>query len=317
MAWIKAYQSLPTHKKLKKLKRLLKIKTPAAVGHVVMLWLWAIDNAPDGYLADLDYEDIAEAAEWQGDPEKFVEALVGAGFVDWDVNGDVSVLHDWDEYTGGLMDAQSEAKKKHQERQKRYRERQKTRHGDVTGDAECDVTQASRNESVTRHGDVTETVRDALRIDKNRIDKKRISSAPDGVEEKSVTRDVTQKPRSRAVCAYLDMISPTPSSSSMRELMEFEKDMGSDVCLRAIDAALDANVRKWPYIKTILEKKKEQGVKSVEDWDRQETDRLNAKHKKTAQAAEGYNPDVMQAPMDCGDLDWVLKEMEEQNAENT
>ena len=287
MAWIKTYQSLPTHKKLKKLKRLLKIKTPAAVGHVVMLWLWAIDNAQDGCLAGLDDEDIAEAAEWQGDPEKFVEALVGAGFVDWDVNGDASVLHDWDEYTGGLMDAQSEAKKKHQERQKRYRERQKS-----------------------RHGDVTETVRDAPRIDKNRIDKNRITSTPDGVEEKSVTRDVTQKPQSRAVCAYLDMISPTPSSSSMRELMEFEKDMGSDVCLRAIDEALDANVRSWPYIKTILKTKKDQGVKSAEDWDRQEADRLNAKHRKTAQAAEGYNPDVMQAPMDFGDNDAIFAEMD-------
>ena len=39
-------------------------------------------------------------------------------------------------------------------------------------------------------------------------------------------------------------------------------------------------------------------------------DRLNAKHRKTAQAAEGYNPDVMQAPMDFGDNDAIFAEMD-------
>ena len=309
MAWIKAYQSLPTHKKLKKLKRLLKVKTPAAVGHVVMLWLWAIDNAPDGYLADLDSEDIAEAAEWQGDPEKFVDALVGAGFVDWDVNGDVSVLHGWDEYTGGLMDARSEAKKKHQERQKRYRERQKSRHGDVTGDADGDVTQTSHSESVTRHCDVTETVRDAPRIDKNRIDKNRITSTPDGVEEKSVTRDVTHPPlpreKSGAVDAYMARINPTPSSASMYELLHFEGELGTDVCLRAIDEALDANARSWQYVKAILRAKQEQGVRSLADWDRLEAQRMDAKARRTAQQQQAEEA----PPVDVGDIDLVLREI--------
>ena len=58
MAWIELHQNLPAHRKVKKLKRLLKIKTPQAVGHLAMLWLWAVDNAPDGDLSALDPEDI-------------------------------------------------------------------------------------------------------------------------------------------------------------------------------------------------------------------------------------------------------------------
>ena len=57
MAWIELHQSLPTHRKLGKLKRLLKIKTPQAVGHLAMLWLWCIDNAPDGNLSGIDASD--------------------------------------------------------------------------------------------------------------------------------------------------------------------------------------------------------------------------------------------------------------------
>ena len=37
MAWIELHQNLPAHRKVKKLKRLLKIKTPQAVGHLAML----------------------------------------------------------------------------------------------------------------------------------------------------------------------------------------------------------------------------------------------------------------------------------------
>ena len=50
MAWMELHQSLPQNKKTLRLKRLLKIRTPQAVGHLCMLWLWAIDNAPDGDL---------------------------------------------------------------------------------------------------------------------------------------------------------------------------------------------------------------------------------------------------------------------------
>lgn len=49
--------------------------------------------------------------------------------------------------------------------------------------------------------------------------------------------------------------------------------MGADVCLLAIDTALDSGKTSWPYILGILEKKRAQGVRSLNDWHRVEQER--------------------------------------------
>ena len=120
MAWIELHQNLPAHRKVKKLKRLLKIKTPQAVGHLAMLWLWAVDNAPDGDLSALDPEDIAEACEWTKDAEQFVQALTEAGFIDPDAK-----LHDWSDYAGMLLDRRENQREQNRKRQQRYRNKRK------------------------------------------------------------------------------------------------------------------------------------------------------------------------------------------------
>lgn len=282
MAWIEVHQSLPSHRKIKRLKRTLKIKTAQAVGHVVMLWLWALDNAPEGRLDGLDPEDLAEAAEWQGDPVKFVDALRECGFVD---EGESLLIHDWQEYGGRLQGQRKDRAAQNRERQKRYRDKQKEHNGNVT---------ETQDNATTLHNTTLHYI-----------------SPPSGGDKKGVTRNATQQPQSRAVCAYLDMISPTPSSSSMRELMEFEKDMGSDVCLRAIDEALDTNARSWPYIKSILKSKREQGVKSIQDWDRINAKRMDAKHRNVAAKATEEDPDGFRSPSDLGDNEAIFAEMME------
>lgn len=304
MAWIEVHQSLPSHRKIKRLKRTLKIKTAQAVGHVVMLWLWALDNAPEGRLDGLDPEDLAEAAEWQGDPVKFVDALRECGFVD---EGESLLIHDWQEYGGRLQDQRKDRAAQNRERQKRYRDKQKEHNGNVTETQDNAVTVTDRNANVTRYGNVTETQDNTTTLHNTTL---HYISPPSGGDKKGVTRNVTQQPQSRAVCAYLDMISPTPSSSSMRELMEFEKDMGSDVCLRAIDEALDANARSWPYIKSILKSKREQGVKSIQDWDRLNAERIDAKHRNVASKATEENQDAFRGPADLGDNEAIFAEME-------
>jgi hypothetical protein len=82
MAWIELHQSLPTNKKTLRLKKILKIKTPQAVGHLCMLWLWALDNASDGDISQFDAGEIAEIVAYPGDAEKFMDALKSSGFVD-------------------------------------------------------------------------------------------------------------------------------------------------------------------------------------------------------------------------------------------
>ena len=146
MAWIELHQSLPTHRKAKQLARLLGLKTPRdtpqVVGHVCMLWLWAIDNALDGCLAGIDPEDIAEAAGWAKAPDVFLAALIGSGFVDGDMR-----IHDWDIYIGKLIDRRTDNARRNRE----SRERKKK--------VPCDTASASRD----HHADANDTITSASR----------------------------------------------------------------------------------------------------------------------------------------------------------
>jgi len=168
MAWIEVHQSLPTHRKVSKLRRALGGKDSRAqvVGSLVMLWLWAIDNAIDGDLSGLDAEDIAEAAGYTGKADRFLQGLVEAGFVDGDLR-----LHDWADYIGKLATQQEARKTGNRERQQRYRDRKKATDDNgedgVTDNADGSVTDnarnALRNGGVTRYGNAEDGVTDNAR----------------------------------------------------------------------------------------------------------------------------------------------------------
>jgi hypothetical protein len=133
--WIESHQSLATHRKTKVLKRLLKIRTPQAIGHLHLLWWWCLDNAPDGDLNRIDDADLADAADWLGDAKLFVSALINAGFIDvihtavipadtvsigadkTVIPADTRVMHDWYQYAGKLIDR----KKANADRQQAHR----------------------------------------------------------------------------------------------------------------------------------------------------------------------------------------------------
>ena len=101
MAWIPSHQELRSHPKTRKAARRAGVSLPTMIGHLHLLWYWALDLAEDGDLAKFDDEDIADGAGWEDDPEVFVQALVqcgsggGQGFLTADRR-----LHDWDEYGG-------------------------------------------------------------------------------------------------------------------------------------------------------------------------------------------------------------------------
>ena len=50
MAWIEIHQSLPDNKKTMMCRKELAISEVQMVGHLVCLWLWAVDNTKDGSL---------------------------------------------------------------------------------------------------------------------------------------------------------------------------------------------------------------------------------------------------------------------------
>lgn len=116
MAWIESHQELARHPKLKRLCRRLGIRRIEAIGHLHLLWYWALDYAPDGDLGALSAEDIAEEMDYPGDADAFVAALVEAGFLDRD--GDRLAIHDNDDYNGKLQ----YQRERNREKQRRYRE---------------------------------------------------------------------------------------------------------------------------------------------------------------------------------------------------
>lgn len=74
--------------------------------------------------------------------------------------------------------------------------------------------------------------------------------------------------RAAVAAAFLDRINPSASQSSLEELSAFAEEMGQDVCLRAMDIALDAKAANWNYIRGILRNWKTKGVKCLADIER-------------------------------------------------
>lgn len=115
MAWIESHQGLARHIKTKRLARRLKVSIPTTIGHLHLLWWWAMDNLPDGRLTALEPEDIADEMMWTGDAADLLEALKETGFVD-QVENDL-YIHDWHDYIGRLL----ERRKKETDRKREYR----------------------------------------------------------------------------------------------------------------------------------------------------------------------------------------------------
>lgn len=125
MAWIEVHQELPGLFKTQNVADALDLPPVHVVGHLVALWLWALDNAQHGRVS-VSERAIAQAAQWLGDPHQFVEALVTCGgperkgFLERD--GRVFVLHDWDDYAGRLEDSRKRNRDRMREERKKKKE---------------------------------------------------------------------------------------------------------------------------------------------------------------------------------------------------
>lgn len=104
MAWIKSEQTLATHRKTMVLESELSIETPQVIGHLHLLWWWALDNAPDGNLVNIPIPVIARVSLWKGDPIKYVKSMVVAGFLD----ENPLRIHDWEDFTGKLIEKRND-----------------------------------------------------------------------------------------------------------------------------------------------------------------------------------------------------------------
>lgn len=115
MAWIESHQGLARHIKTKRLARKLGISVPSTIGHLHLLWWWALDNLPDGNISSMEPEDIADEMMWNEDAVSLISALKEVGFLD-DIEGEL-FIHDWHDYIGKLL----EKRKKETDRKREYR----------------------------------------------------------------------------------------------------------------------------------------------------------------------------------------------------
>lgn len=102
MAWIESHDSLREHPKLKKMARLLGVNRAAAIGHLHMLWWWCLAYAQDGDLSRYDAPEIADGADFGGDAQEFITAMIEAGFLERRSSN--LHVHDWHDYAGRLID---------------------------------------------------------------------------------------------------------------------------------------------------------------------------------------------------------------------
>lgn len=104
MAWIEVHQALLTHRKTISVAWDLGVDPACVVGHMVCLWLWALDNAPSGDISQLDQRMVAQVgAGYSGDASAFMSAIETAGFISRDNDGKL-VIHDWHMYAGRYLD---------------------------------------------------------------------------------------------------------------------------------------------------------------------------------------------------------------------
>lgn len=122
MAWLKVDQTIRDHHKILDAADLLQTTDAHVTGCLVLLWLWAIDNAPDGSLAGISDATIARAAKWPGEKSTFIEALKEVGLLDETAEG--LAIHDWQDRAGELIDRRrADAERKRRERaEKKNRE---------------------------------------------------------------------------------------------------------------------------------------------------------------------------------------------------
>jgi hypothetical protein len=104
MAWIESHQEIGRHPKTRYAARLAGINVAQTVGHLHLIWHWALDFADDGDISGYGKWQIEDAALWDGAEGVLFDALMQAGFLEIEDNGVITKIHDWHEYAGKLID---------------------------------------------------------------------------------------------------------------------------------------------------------------------------------------------------------------------
>lgn len=125
MAWISVHEQV-IGGKLRTLAKKLDCSQNEALGMLITLWLWGINNADrDGRIIGATKEDVAKVLNVgineNIDPLKAVDALIETNWIDFDTD---LYLHDWGEWQEQWYKAMT-AREKDKERKRRERAEKK------------------------------------------------------------------------------------------------------------------------------------------------------------------------------------------------
>jgi hypothetical protein len=134
MAWVSAHEGMRDHPKTRDLSRKLECSRHEAIGILVTLWLWGLNNADrDGNILSATAEDIADGIMYRGQSvgqsigqsakntaEYLLDSLISSGWIDVSDDGHF-ILHDWDvwqdQWYKVLEKRDKDAERKRQQRQ--------------------------------------------------------------------------------------------------------------------------------------------------------------------------------------------------------
>lgn len=156
--WVQIDVNIFDNPKTRRLARLLDMPLEQTVGHLVRLWSWVMRVAPDGDLKNADPIDIADGANYSGDPEKFVKALLdcgknSVGFLEKTEDG--FIVHEWVRYSGSLERKRAQGR----ERFKRYWDKKKQGEAEEKTDTESNAdSNADNSEEIAVSNDVSNVV---------------------------------------------------------------------------------------------------------------------------------------------------------------
>lgn len=126
MAWVCVYEKV-NGPKLRKLSTAIGCSKFEALGYLLFLWLWGLDNADrEGRVLQAELDDIVEIYAGNGKPDQVAQAVVDCMIqTGWlDLNGTEIYIHDWNIWQDQIY-RDDDRKKAETEKKRRWRAKKK------------------------------------------------------------------------------------------------------------------------------------------------------------------------------------------------
>jgi len=250
MAWISVHEQVQGMK-LRELSKKIGCSQKEALGTLVSLWLWGINNATkDGELKGSNKSDIKDALSIGLSiglsPDKVVDCLIECHWIDH-FKGKY-ILHDWDIW----QEQWYKALDRRSYDTRRKREDRKKKSNSCPQDSPPDIPQDSPSENPVQP-----------------------SPSPSPIEEEEEEERAREGKIFKFFNKNIGMITPFQSETISQHLDEgMEPEM-----IMAILEDSTGKSEKWTWIKTVLNNSTSQGIKTLEQYEAKKVERQNIKNR--------------------------------------